>query len=757
MRAKRILAALLSAALTVALALPAGAAKSSFEDVSDQTVAVNADVLRLMGVVSGAGGNRFQPGGSLTRAQFCTMVVNFMQKGDQVPLHATRTIFSDVTARHWGLAYVNLAASLTVKDGEKDTPLISGVGNGKFEPDSKITLAQAATILIRVLDYSSQQAGAVWPQSYMNLAQSIGLTDGVAAGYDQPITRAQAAQLFVNALSCKTGGGQRYYESLGSAKDGVVLLAVNVQSDDGKAQGAVRTSDGVYLPKAQAAPTALQGSRGALVLNDKQEILTFVPDDSTSVTITLSGDAQPAYVKGSDGARYAISAATTVYTADKTEGDSYISAYTALKSGSQLTLFSERGKVVAVYAGGTTSAATDAVVVSGNANAAMFHQLTGGAEGYAIQKNRQNIAMSDIQPWDVVTYDAMTNTLVVSDLRLTCVYEDAAPSAKAPETITVLGHTFDVLECAWDSISEYSIGKSVTLLLTSDGKVAGMADAKAKSTAVGVLTGDSTAELFLPSGGSLTLTDTAGLAKDLQDQLVVLSSTARGRLTAKKAAATSIPGSFDRKTMTLGDRTVAAGVRVFEAVGSAIAPVNLGGLDMDSIKAGDIAGYHLNSSGMVDYIVLESVTGDAYTYGILREGSVYGGEYTNRTVAVENSGSGLGALVTGVSFKDGAFGGVVQGFGAVDGTPKAASVIVLEEIKKVSPADFFQRQGLTYVTAGGQTYQVADDVECFKSTAKEWFKQDGGAQRLAACKAFSSDLTIYVDPVGHKVRVVAAN
>ena len=158
MRIKKILAGVLAAALLVSLAvMPAGAAGSSFADVSDSATAVNADILRLMGVVDGVGGNRFNPGANLTRAEFCTMVVKFMQKGDQVPLHATRTIFSDVTARHWALGYVNLAASTTLKDGDKDVPLISGVGNGRFEPDSKITLAQAATILIRVLGYSSQE------------------------------------------------------------------------------------------------------------------------------------------------------------------------------------------------------------------------------------------------------------------------------------------------------------------------------------------------------------------------------------------------------------------------------------------------------------------------------------------------------------------------------------------------------------------------------------------------------------------------
>ena len=100
----RMIHALLAAALAAGLVipLPAGAAgASSFQDVSDPATAVNADILRLMGVVSGAGGNSFRPNDKLTRAQFCTMAVNFMGLGDQVVLHSTRTIFTDVPSSHW--------------------------------------------------------------------------------------------------------------------------------------------------------------------------------------------------------------------------------------------------------------------------------------------------------------------------------------------------------------------------------------------------------------------------------------------------------------------------------------------------------------------------------------------------------------------------------------------------------------------------------------------------------------------------------
>ena len=59
---KRLTAAILTAALALSLVvLPASAAPGSFIDVTDPNTAVNADILRLMGVVSGTGGNVFNP------------------------------------------------------------------------------------------------------------------------------------------------------------------------------------------------------------------------------------------------------------------------------------------------------------------------------------------------------------------------------------------------------------------------------------------------------------------------------------------------------------------------------------------------------------------------------------------------------------------------------------------------------------------------------------------------------------------------
>ena len=774
MKRNRMIHALLAAAVAAGLALPASAAgTSSFSDVKDPATYVNADILRLMGVANGTGGNRFNPGQKLTRAQFCTMVVNFMGMRDDVVLHSTRTIFTDVPSNHWARGYVNLAASTMLEDGASSsgtgsdsdpkpagTPLISGIGDGRFLPDSQLTYAQAVTILIRVLGYSSNKVGAVWPDGYLNLAQSIGLTDGISVSPNAPIDRAQAAQLFVNALSCETGDGKEYYTTLGSAKEDTILLAVNTETDDSSALGAVRTSNGTYLPDAEdVAPTALVGRRGSLVLNDQSEIITFVPDDSSAVTISLMGNAEPSYVSATGGKRYTISGDTPIFTANSEDSKSYSEGYGTLTAGSRITLFTLRGKVTAIYAGSTSTAASeDAVVVVDSASAVDFHKLTGGAEGYTILKNQQVINMSQIKPYDVVTYDSISNTLIVSDLRLTCRYQNPAPNAKAPQTIELLGHTFPVLESAWDFTNDVSVNQQVVLLLTADGKVAGIrpANGSLRSTAMGIVTSESSANLFLPNGGILELKGGEGTKLSNLDTVCTLSAGEKGELYASRISGRNAPGDFDLSSMTLGNKTVSVGVRIYEQVqgAAAQAAVPLSELDLDRISQEKISGYHENSSGIVDLILLDSVTGDAYTYGQLKVSYAdeNGEEKGPRQIAVENGSGGIAKTNSGYTAKNNSFGGAVLGSNG-----RIASVISLEKLDNLSPADFFEREGRYYLSSGGQTYAVATDVECYNDASEIWFTQKTGKERFNACTAFSSKLTAYLDPIGKKVRILVAN
>ena len=115
------------------------------------------------------------------------------------------------------------------------------------------------------------------------------------------------------------------------------------------------------------------------------------------------------------------------------------------------------------------------------------------------------------------------------------------------------------------------------------------------------------------------------------------------------------------------------------------------------------------------------------------------GQCTPGIIAV-NTATFVGAKEKGVP------GGI-----AVDGDGKLRSRVTLEAVEGVSRSDFFVSNGASYVNAGGKVYQVSNKVACYNTTTKVWFTGDDPLYQI---RAYSDDLTIYVDPYGEKVRVI---
>ena len=74
---KRLITIILTLAMLLSMAVPSFAA-SSFTDITDSKTAAAVEVLRLMGVIEGAGGGTYNPQGTLTRAEFSTLAVKSM-------------------------------------------------------------------------------------------------------------------------------------------------------------------------------------------------------------------------------------------------------------------------------------------------------------------------------------------------------------------------------------------------------------------------------------------------------------------------------------------------------------------------------------------------------------------------------------------------------------------------------------------------------------------------------------------------------
>lgn len=655
---KRVFSLLLALVLTLsAAAIPASAAES-FSDVTDKKTAQNVEVLRLLGVIEGNGAGQFNPSGLLTRAEFCKMVVVLMGKGSDAMRYKTVTIFPDVRATHWAAGYINLAVR------QSEPKLLAGLPDGTFQPDSYITYGQAVTILMRVLGFADKDSGGIWPDGYINLAKSTGVSAGVNLTGSANITRAQAAQLFVNVLS--TGKDGKGYTPAGCTKGDKEVTLVSMNGDK------LRIS-GEKDPKTLVRPSsssALNGLKGYLLTNSDGKVVTFVPKTSSTT-----------------GA--AVSNAAVILPADKST--SGISA------------------------------------------------LTDGRTDYTVYRNGVLSSVSALRKNDVVTYDAVSNTVYACDTRVTVYYESCEPSPSAPVSIKVLGGTsFDVLPTAQQSLSKFKPGKTMTILLTSDGAVAGAVenDYSARGNAIGIVSGSKVQLLCGSTTIDLSLT---GMTVDskLDGKLVSISSSSKTSV-GLYAKTGGVSGDLNVREGTLGSKKLASGVMLFDDG----VLKNLSDLTDVSVPQSRITYARTNGSGEVDLIALSSTSGELYgrvsvytetTPEVKDEsGIVTVPAETTTKISVDVNGTTYGPYTSGYGVRSGDF----VAFKVNSGKTGFSQMLTLDKLGEVSASAWI---GKTAVNYGGRTYTVPSDVLCWNRDGGSWL--DGGAE---AALAYGGTMNLYV-------------
>lgn len=660
---KRVFSLLLALVLTLsAAAIPASAAES-FSDVTDKKTAQNVEVLRLLGVIEGNGAGQFNPSGLLTRAEFCKMVVVLMGKGSDAMRYKTVTIFPDVRATHWAAGYINLAVR------QSEPKLLAGLPDGTFQPDSYITYGQAVTILMRVLGFADQDTGGIWPDGYINLAKSTGVSAGVNLTGSANITRAQAAQLFVNVLS--TGKDGKGYTPAGCTKGDKEVTLVSMNGDK------LRIS-GEKDPKTLVRPSsssALNGLKGYLLTNSDGKVVTFVPKTSSTT-----------------GA--AVSNAAVILPADKST--SGISA------------------------------------------------LTDGRTDYTIYRNGVLSSVSALRKNDVVTYDAVSNTVYACDTRVTVYYESCEPSPSAPVSIKVLGGTsFDVLPTAQQSLSKFKPGKTMTLLLTSDGTVAGAVenDYSARGNAIGIVDSDGNVKLLCGStekklelGGDVRV-DTS----ELKGKLVSISSSSKTSV-GLYAKTGGVSGDLNVREGTLGSKKLASVVMLFDDG----VLKNLSDLTDVSVPQSRISYARTNANGEIDLIALSSTSGELYGRVTVTSEPVaddngkkpgdegYIPTYETKIGVDTGTGKPDKMLNSGYAVRSGDF----VAFKYNSNESGFSQMLTLDKLGEVSASAWI---GKTAVNYGGRTYTVPSDVLCWNRDGGSWL--DGGVE---AALAYGGTMSLYV-------------
>lgn len=722
MKFKKMLAALLCTAtlLSTVPALPAVAAEvTSFPDITDPVVAEAAELLHQLGIINGYDDGCYHPNDPLTRAQFCRLAVDLRGEGDKAATYERYTYFTDVKGDHWARGYINYASQITVNDTER---LVSGVGDGSFRPDRTINQAEAVTMCLRLLGYGLSDVGSSglnWFDGYMSAARRLGLLKDITEDGTAELDRGTAAILFRNLLSAapKTSG-DTFFEALG----GTVSQTLIYLGTDQSGQVRVRDEDNVFLYKSAlvSAEEALIGTPVTLVLDKDKRVLQLRAAENVTVrTLTLAAH-EVSYITTAQGERLSIDGGTPLY--QGTEQTTYRKAYMELRAGSEVKLvYNQNGTLAYLY----------------------------------------------VEPVDAASLD-------VAVTRVTCIYEDASPSPKTPLTITALGGAkLTVLEQAAEALSTFTVGDRVTLLLTAEGKVAGVTkpDANAPSTLLGVVTATTeggngsaptatvkpVAALKDADGNELSITGKVYSSNGLENRLALVSVSADGYLTLSSVGTNSVSDSLNVATRTLGNTRLSDSVALYErTLGSTPQPITWSQITVDTVPASKISYVGTDLSGSINLIVLSDVTGDGYTYGFLSSysettvevgvGGLSDITYTFYYVSVENS-AGKHALRTLYTENLSGAAGI-----AANSNGRLGDTVTLLSLSGVSRADF-DMDALT-VTVGGVTYPVSQTVECYNRLTGTWF--GSGAEALNTARAYASTMTLYYDKApaqGGKVRL----
>lgn len=191
-----------SAPATVTIQIEKPDTKITYADMAGHPACNAALRLAAEGVLVGeclGGTYFFQPDAAVSRSQFVAMAMDALDV-DALEDVTTTGFADDTSIPQWAKPY----AAAALKDGLVQGTLDSQ-GQAVFQPDAPITRAEATVFLNRVLnvtDVSAETfaAAPAWAaQSAANLA-SCGMLDEDTVLSD-PLTRAQAAQLLVDAMS----------------------------------------------------------------------------------------------------------------------------------------------------------------------------------------------------------------------------------------------------------------------------------------------------------------------------------------------------------------------------------------------------------------------------------------------------------------------------------------------------------------------------------------------------------------------------
>ena len=443
-----------------------------------------------------------------------------------------------------------------------------------------------------------------------------GLTSEQTAALNTPLTRGQLAKLLVaysayRESAASQGSTGRLFTDVDSTNEYAPYIRIAVQQGwlSGYTDGSFRPGNAVTLEEACTAALKLLGYD----------------------TTTLSGSFPAAQLNKAStlGLRASLSAAqgqtlnledaavllTNTLTASTADGQTYASTLGFTVTNGQVDLSS------------VLLSSVEGPFVADGTTQLPFTPAS-------VYRNDTAVSDAALSAYDVYYYSTSAKTVWIYSRKAAGRITAVSPSASAPTSVTVAGVSYTLATSSAasviSSLNGGGVGQVVTLLL-------GM-----NNEAVAVLTGDQAEEVFYgvvqSASRSLTeengadvlqsvqvactdgVTRTVNVDKSLNfpaGWLVKISVSADGE-DVESLSSQSVSGTFNADGTALGDTALAADVEILdttsEGLAGTVSPSRLSGV---TLSASDVKYYTVDENGAIDRLILNDVTGDLWTYGVL--------------------------------------------------------------------------------------------------------------------------------------------
>ena len=252
----------------------------------------------------------------------------------------------------------------------------------------------------------------------------------------------------------------------------------------------------------------------------------------------------------------------------------------------------------------------------------------------AVYRNDTVATDAALNAYDVYYYSASARTVWIYSRKAAGRITVVSPSASAPTSVTVAGTSYTLASSAavssLSSLNGGGVGQVVTLLLGMNNEaVAVLTGEEADSVFYGVvqtssrsLTEENGADVLQSVQVACTdgVTRTVNVDKSLnfpQGWLVEIKVTPEGE-SVEHIEDRRVNGTINTNATALGAAALADDVEILdttsEGVAGTVRPSRLSGVTLSDL---DVRYYTVNDAGQIDRLILNDVTGDLWSYGVL--------------------------------------------------------------------------------------------------------------------------------------------